>query len=35
MDNNSIGDTTKGVEAGGTIDDISIGKIVKGAEPRS
>ncbi len=35
IDDNSTRDTTKGVEAGGTTDDISIGKIVEGAEPGS
>jgi hypothetical protein len=31
----SIGETTKGVEAGSTIDDIYIGEIVEGVESRS
>ncbi len=35
IDDNSTRDTTKGVEARGTTDDISIGKIVEGAEPGS
>jgi hypothetical protein len=29
---NSIGDTTKGAETGGTIDDISIGKTTEGTK---